>query len=55
MLNRFENLKYREIAEKLSLPEKKVENQMGKALKILRESLREHLPLLFTIILLYHD
>jgi RNA polymerase sigma-70 factor (ECF subfamily) len=55
MLNRFENLKYREIAAKLSLPEKKVENQMGKALKILRESLREHLPLLFTIILLHHD
>jgi len=35
-LNRLEGLKYREIAEKLSISPKTVEVQMGKALKFLR-------------------
>ena len=38
-LNRFEGLKYREIAEKLDISPKTVENQMGIALKKLRVSL----------------
>lgn len=38
-LNRFEGLKYREVAELLGISEKTVENQMGKALKLLREKL----------------
>jgi RNA polymerase sigma-70 factor, ECF subfamily len=46
-MSRFEELKYREIAGRLSLSVKTVENQMGKALKILREQLAEYLPLLF--------
>ncbi len=41
MLNRMEGLKYREIAEKLSISVKTVESNMGKALKALRASLRE--------------
>lgn len=53
-MSRYDNLKYREIAAKLSLSEKTVENQMGKALKILREALRHHLPLLLILIYLYH-
>ncbi len=42
-LSRFEGLKYREIAERLSISEKTVENQMGKAFKILREKLSVYL------------
>lgn len=40
-LSRFEEMKYREIAEKLSISIKTVENQMGKALKIMRAKLSE--------------
>lgn len=40
-LSRFEEMKYREIAEKLSISIKTVENQMGKALKIMRAKLAE--------------
>ena len=51
-LSRFEELKYREIADQLNLSIKTVENQMGKALRVLREKLADHLPLLFVIIFL---
>jgi RNA polymerase sigma-70 factor (ECF subfamily) len=44
-LSRFEELKYQEIADQLSISVKTVENQMGKALKIMRTQLREYLPL----------
>jgi RNA polymerase sigma-70 factor (ECF subfamily) len=41
-LNRQEGLKYREIAERLSISVKTVEANMGKALKALRTSLRKY-------------
>lgn len=44
-LSRFEHLKYQEIADQLGLSVKTVENQMGKALKVIRESLKDYLPL----------
>lgn len=44
-LSRMENMKYREIAEELNISVKTVENQMGKALKFLREELGSYLPL----------
>jgi RNA polymerase sigma-70 factor, ECF subfamily len=44
-LSRFEELKYSEIAQQLSISVKTVENQMGKALKIMREQLKDYLPL----------
>lgn len=44
-LSRFEELKYQEIADQLSISVKTVENHMGKALRIMREQLREYLPL----------
>lgn len=45
-MSRFEDLKYHEIAEQLELSPKTVENQIGKALKILRVELAEYLPLI---------
>jgi len=41
-LNRFEGLKYREIAEKLSLSVKTIEADMSKALKLLRKNLKDY-------------
>lgn len=42
-LSRFEEMTYKEIAEKMDISIKTVENQMGKALKILREKLKGYL------------
>ena len=50
-MSRFDQLKYREIAAALQLSVKTVENQMGKALKMLRERLKEYLPLLLIVVL----
>ncbi len=44
-LSRFEELKYQEIADQLNISVKTVENQIGKALKIMREQLKDYLPL----------
>lgn len=44
-LNRFEGLKYHEIASKLSVSVKTVEANMGKALKLLRKNLKEYLEI----------
>lgn len=45
-LSRFEELRYREIAERLDISIKTVENQMGKALKFLRIRLVDFLILI---------
>ena len=42
-MSRFDELKYREIADKLGISVKTVENQMGKALKLMREKLVDFL------------
>ncbi len=41
-MNKFEGLKYQEIADSLDLSVKTIENQMGKALKIVREKMRAY-------------
>lgn len=44
IMSRYEGLKYREIADKLDISVKTVENQMGSALKHLRTELQDYLP-----------
>ncbi|WP_341225937.1 RNA polymerase sigma-70 factor [uncultured Arcticibacterium sp.] len=51
VMNRMESLKYKEIAEQLGISIKTVENQIGKALKILRSSLAPYLVSLLLICL----
>lgn len=50
-LNRFEGKRYKEIAEELKLSLKTVENQMGKALKILRTELGDYLPVILWLLM----
>jgi RNA polymerase sigma-70 factor (ECF subfamily) len=51
-MSRFEELKYHEIATKLDISVKTVENQMGKALRLLRQELTDFLPAILITILL---
>lgn len=50
-LSRFEEKKYREIAEELNISIKTVENHMGKALGLLHTSLKEYLPIYLAFVL----
>jgi len=50
-MSRYEELKYKEIAEKLNLSIKTVEVQMSKALKFLRQHLSEYLSLAIILVL----
>ena len=49
MLSRFDELTYGEIAGQLGISVKTVENQIGKALRILRTELSDYLPVAFLI------
>jgi RNA polymerase sigma-70 factor (family 1) len=51
-MSRYEEMKYKEIAEQLGISIKTVENQMGKALKILRGSMTEYLTVLLLLFVL---
>lgn len=51
LLSREQGLKYQEIANKLGISVKTVEAQMGKALRFLRERLKEYLVILFMILI----
>ena len=50
-LSRYEELSYKEIAESLDISVKTVENQMGKALKRLRESLHTYIKMAVLLII----
>jgi len=51
ILSRYDGLKYKEIADKLNISIKTVENQMGSALKFLRQELIDYLILFLLICL----
>jgi RNA polymerase sigma-70 factor (ECF subfamily) len=52
LLNRYENLKYNEIATKLDISQKTVEAQMSKALQHMRIRLSEYLPVSLVLVIL---
>lgn len=49
-MSRFDELRYREIADELGISVKTVENQMGKALRLMRLKLVEFLPIMIGLI-----
>jgi RNA polymerase sigma-70 factor (ECF subfamily) len=51
IMHRYEELKYKEIAEKLNISIKTVENQIGKALVFMRDELKDYLPLILLMII----
>lgn len=51
LLSRFENFTYAEIAAQLNISIKTVDKHMVKALKILREKLKDYLPLLLFLLM----
>jgi len=48
-LSRFENMSYAEISSQMNISVKTVENHIVKALKILRDKLKDYLPLLLLL------
>lgn len=53
-LNRFEGKKYQEVAEELNISVKTVENQMGKALRLLRVALKDFITIIVLLINYFH-
>lgn len=49
-MNRFENLTYNEIAERMGVSPKTIAYRISQALKLLREDLKEYLPLLIFLL-----
>lgn len=49
-MNRFENCTYAEIAEKMNVSSKTIAYRISQALKILREDLRDYIPLLLFLL-----
>ena len=49
-MSRFEELKYQEIANELGLSIKTIENQIGKALRIMRTELSDYLPVILIFV-----
>lgn len=54
ILSRVERLSYKEIAERLNINIKAVDNRLSRTMKILREELKDYLPLLLLLLELSH-
>lgn len=52
LMSKLHGMKYREIAEKMSLSEKTIENQMGKAIRLIREQVASGRFLLILLLLI---
>jgi RNA polymerase sigma-70 factor, ECF subfamily len=50
IMKRFDNLKYREIADKLNISQKTVEARISKALSILRQELKGYIPVILLLL-----
>lgn len=48
-MNRFQEMRYKDIAQKLNVSEKTIEARMTKALKILRNDLKDYLPVIYLV------
>ena len=55
IMSRYDELKYQEIADKLNISVKTVENQMGSALKFLRNELSEYIKILIILLTIYKN
>lgn len=53
-LNRFEGLSYKEISHQQNISIKTVENQIGKALKIIREKLQKYFLMMISVISIFY-
>ena len=51
MMIRYEEKKYKEVAEILGISVKTVENQMGKAMQFLREALKGYISIILLILI----
>ena len=49
-MNRFQNMTYNEIAQKLNVSSKTVDYRIQQALKLLRVELKDYLPLLMALV-----
>lgn len=53
LMSKLHGLKYKEIADRLQISEKTVENQMGKAIKLLRQQVESGKFVLFLVLILW--
>jgi RNA polymerase sigma-70 factor, ECF subfamily len=54
ILSRYDQLKYHEISDKLQISVKAVESNITRALKLLRENLKDYLPLGILQLIIFH-
>ena len=53
ILSRIERLSYKEIAQRLGITVKAVDNRLSRTMKILKQELKDYLPLLLFLLSIY--